>query len=103
MAVRYQLAHYARLAQRELKQPSDSIDPASSRTRHTVKRVRHAAHAMVERGACVFIPGIAVSAANADSMHVKTLDRFERSRQFGRNRDASDHVRVLKQLLRTNR
>ena len=65
--------------------------------------VRDAAHAALERGARVFVPSIAMSAAHADSMLAEIFDRLECSRQFRRDRDAFDHIGVLEQSLHTSR
>src|SRR2546427_11392054 len=90
-------------AQGEREQTADTIDSAMARVRHAIERMRYTTHATLKRGACVFIPGIAMSSTYADSMHVKIFDRLERSRQFWRNRDAFDHIGVLDQLLDMSR
>src|SRR6266516_2330827 len=103
MTVSNKFATDLRLAQRELNQAADPIHSATARARHAIKRVRYAAHAVIERGARFFVPSIAMSSARADSMHVKIFDRLERARQFWGDRDAFDHIRVLEQLLHTSR
>src|SRR3982751_5702085 len=85
-------------AQCKLEQPGDSINTSTARARHAVKCVRHAAHAAVECRPCVFIPGIAMSAAHADPMSTEDCDRFKCSRQFGRDRHALEYVRIFEQL-----
>src|SRR5438105_818816 len=97
MPVRDQFTTDLRLAQRELQQTADTINTATARARHAIESVRDAAHAVFERRVRVFVPGIAMSSAYADSMCAKTFDRLECSRQFRRNRDAFDHIRVLEQ------
>src|SRR6266478_3088048 len=103
MTVGDEFAADLRLTQCKLKQTTDTIDSAPARVRHAIECVRYAAHATFECRSCVFIPGIAVSSAYADSVRVKILDRFERSRQFWRDRDAFDHICVLEQLPHCNR
>jgi hypothetical protein len=40
-----------------------------------------------------------MSSAYADSVRVEIFDRLERARQFGRDRNALDHICVGEQLL----
>src|ERR1700688_3083677 len=103
MVVCDQFATNLRFAQRELEQTGDTTNAAAARVRHAIKCVRRATHATIECRAHIVIPSIAMSAAYADSMRAKTFDRLECSRQFGRNRDAFDHIRVLEQLPHTSR
>src|ERR1700730_4124596 len=98
MTVGNELATDLRLAQCKLQQTADTIDAAPARVRHAIECVRYAAHAVVECGPCILVPRITVSSAYADSVRVKIFDRFERARQFWRDRDAFDHIRVLEQL-----
>ena len=65
--------------------------------------MRHTAHPAVERRPRIFVPGIAVSSADVDSVRVKIFDRLKGSRYFRRNRNASYRVRVLEQLLHRSR
>src|SRR4051812_34402477 len=98
MTVRDQFTTDVWFAQCKLEQTGDPIDTSRARARHAVKCVRHAAHAAVECRPCVFIPGIAMSAAHADAMSTEDFDRFKCSRQFGRDRHPLDYVRIFEQL-----
>src|SRR5260370_31576501 len=98
MTVGDEFAPDLRLTQCKLEQTADTIDFAPTRVRHAIKCVRYTAHAMFERGARVFVPRIAMSAAYPNSVRVKIFDRLERARQFGGDRNALDHIRVLEQL-----
>jgi len=80
MTIRDEFATDLRFAQGELEQTADTIDSAMARVRHAIERMRYTTHATLKRGACVFIPGIAMSSTYADSMQVKIFDRLERSR-----------------------
>src|SRR6478672_627026 len=90
-------------AQCKLEQTGNPINAAPARARHAVKCVRHAAHTAAECRPCVFIPGIAMSAAHADPMSTEDFDRFECSGQFGRQRHTLEYVRVFEQLPHSNR
>src|SRR4029077_7092861 len=90
-------------AQCKLEQTGDPINAATTRARHTVKCVRHAAHTMIECRPCVFIPGIAMSAAHADPKSTEDFDRFTCSRHFGRQRHTLEYFRMFEQLAHSNR
>ena len=90
-------------AQRKLEQTGDPINAATARARHAVKCMRHAAHTAIECRPCVFIPGIAMSAAHADPMSMEDFDRFKNSGHFGRDRHTLEYVRVFEQLPHSNR
>src|SRR5215470_16829965 len=85
MAVGDQFTTDVWFAQCKLKQTGDSINAATPRARHTVKRVRHAAHTSIECRSGVLIPCIAMPAADADPVSTEGFDRFECPRQFGRD------------------
>src|ERR1700732_3052178 len=100
MTVRDQFAIDLRLAQREFEQASDATSSTPARARHAIESVRHTAHAVHEGRARLIVPGIAVATAHADLPRAESLDDLECSWQFGRQRDALDHVGVLQQSLR---
>src|SRR5439155_23084779 len=103
MTIRDQFTTDLRLAQRELKQPADSIDSTAAHARHAIKCVCNAAHATIECSPGIFVPRIAMATAYIDSSHVETFDRLERSRQLGCNRDAFNHIGVLEKLPHSSR
>ena len=74
-----------------------------ARARHAIERVRDTAHATFERGACVFVKRIAMSSAYADVVGVEIFDRLQRARQFGRDRNALNHICMVEQLLHNSR
>ena len=74
-----------------------------ARARHAIERVRDTAHATFERGASVFVKRVAMSSAYTDSVRVEIFDRLERAWQFGRDRNALDHICVGEQLLHMSR
>jgi len=90
-------------AQCKLEQTGNPINTSTTRARHAVKCVCHAAHTAIECRPCVFIPGIAMSAAYADPMSMEDFDRFKRSRQLWRDRRTLEHVRVFEQLPNSSR
>src|SRR5215510_12463374 len=103
MTVGDQLTTDVCFAQCKLKQTGDPINAAAPCARHTVKSVRHAAHTAIECRPRVFIPCVAVSAADADSMSTEDFDRFKCSGQFGRDRYTLYDVCVFVQLPHSSR
>src|SRR4029434_3105340 len=98
MTVRNQFTTDVWFAQRKLEQTGDPINPATARRRHAVKCMRHAAHTAIACRTGVFIPSIAMPAADADPMSTEEFDCFECPGQFGRDRESRKHVRVFEQL-----
>src|SRR6476646_734586 len=90
-------------AQPKLEQTGGPINVATTRARHAVKCVCHAAHTAIECSPCVFLPGITMSAAHADPMSMEDFDRFKSSRQLRRDRHTFQHVHVFDQLPHSSR
>src|SRR5215475_5478065 len=103
MTVGDQLTTDVRFAQCELKQTGDPINAAAPGARHTVKCVRHAAHTAIECRPRVFIPRVAVSAADADTLSAEDFDRFKCSWQVGRDRHTPPGGWVVEQLPHSSR
>src|ERR1700741_3178197 len=97
MTIGDQLTTDLRFAQRKLKQTGHPINAATARARHAVKCVRDTAHTAIECRLGFFVPCIAMSAAHAGPMSMEKFDRFKRSRQLGRDRDALDNLSVFEQ------
>src|ERR1043166_750884 len=85
-------------AQCKLEQTGDPINAAMARARHAVKYMRNTAHTAIECRPRVFIPRIAMSAADTDPARTEDFDRFKCSRQFRRDRHTLQYVRVFEQL-----
>src|SRR6476646_6418172 len=90
-------------AQPKLEQTGDPINVATTRARHAVKCVCDAAHTAIECSPCVFLPGIAMSAAYTDPMGMEDFDRFKSSRQLRRDCHTLKHVCVFEQLPHSSR
>src|SRR5215831_336385 len=65
------------LAQRKLEQTAYPINTSTARARHAVECVCHAPHTAIECRPDVFVPGIAMSAADADPISTEDFDRFK--------------------------
>src|SRR5512143_177382 len=98
MAIGDELTADGWFAQRKLKQTGDPTHAAPARARHAVKCVCHASHSGMECRASVFIPGVAVSTADADLMHVESFYCLECPWYFGCDGYTLQYVCVLEQL-----
>ena len=80
LTVGTQFAKNLRPAQREFEQPGRAMDSAMPRGGHAIERVRDLSHAVLESGARFVVPGIAVTAADANISLAQSIDEIERAR-----------------------